>query len=428
MVSAEEKFDHFLADIFQTDGADGVVECFQFLFGAFVITRDGIVIGANAEFIEMIEYPSSELYGMSALDLIAEDEKATMIARFAEGNADRYELKLLPKSKKILNVLVAPRKFSAGGQVYRLAEFVDNTAQKSSQAAVRESEQKFHSVFEQAAVGIARVAPIGTFLEVNQKLCDIVGYSKEELIKKTFQEITHPDDLDIDLGPVQQMLNNERDTYNLEKRYFHKNGSIIWISLTASLIKTSDGSPKYFVAVIEDISSRKLLEYDLLNKATHDALTGLCNRSTLSEKLDNEVDRAIRYSRSLSLMMIDIDHFKLVNDNFGRQVGDKVLIELAKIFKKIIRRADDAGRFGGEEFLLVLPELNNKQALVLAERLRQQVESLSIKVGEITINVTVSIGIASYPEHGEEVDPLIKACDDAMYKAKDNGRSRIFSA
>lgn len=272
------------------------------------------------------------------------------------------------------------------------------------------------------------MAPIGTFLEVNQKLCDIVGYSKEELIKKTFQEITHPDDLDIDLGLVQQMLNNERDTYNLEKRYFHKNGSIIWISLTASLIKTSDGSPKYFVAVIEDISSRKLLEYDLLNKATHDALTGLCNRSTLSEKLDNEVDRAIRYSRSLSLMMIDIDHFKLVNDNFGRQVGDKVLIELAKIFKKIIRRADDAGRFGGEEFLLVLPELNNKQALVLAERLRQQVESLSIKVGEITINVTVSIGIASYPEHGEEVDPLIKACDDAMYKAKDNGRSRIFSA
>lgn len=82
----------------------------------------------------------------------------------------------------------------------------------------------------------------------------------------------------------------------------------------------------------------------------------------------------------------------------------------------------------GEGFLLVLPELNNKQALVLAERLRQQVESLSIKVGEITINVTVSIGIASYPEHGEEVDPLIKACDDAMYKAKDNGRNRIFSA
>jgi PAS domain S-box-containing protein len=157
MASAEEKFDHFLADIFQTDGADGVVDCFQFLFGAFVITRDGIVIGANAEFIKMIEYPSSELYGMSALDLIAEDERAEMIARFAAGNTERYELKLLPKSKKVLDVLVAPRTFNAGGQLYRLAEFVDNTAQKKSQLAITESEQKFQSVFEQAAVGIARV-------------------------------------------------------------------------------------------------------------------------------------------------------------------------------------------------------------------------------------------------------------------------------
>ncbi len=428
MTSAEEKFNQFLADIFQVDGAEGVVECFQFLFGAFVITRDGIVIGANAEFIEMIQYLKSELYGMSALDLIAEDERAGMIARFAEGNTERYELKLLPKSKKILDVLVAPRNFNAGGKVFRLAEFVDNTAQKLSQTTVRESEQKFHSVFEQAAVGIARVSPAGTFLEVNQKLCDIVGYSKEELIKKTFQEITHPDDLDIDLGLVWQMLNNERDTYNLEKRYFHKNGSIIWISLTASLIKNSDGSPKYFVAVIEDICSRKLLEYELINKASHDALTGLCNRTTLNEKLENEIHRAIRYSRSLSLMMIDIDHFKLVNDNYGHQAGDKVLIELAKDFKKIIRRADDAGRFGGEEFLLVLPELNNKQALVLAERLRQQIESRSIRFGENTINVTISIGISGYPEHGDEIDSLIKACDDAMYIAKQNGRNRIVSA
>lgn len=428
MASAEEKFDHFLADIFQTDGADGVVDCFQFLFGAFVITRDGIVIGANAEFIKMIEYPSSELYGMSALDLIAEDERAEMIARFAAGNTERYELKLLPKSKKVLDVLVAPRTFNAGGQLYRLAEFVDNTAQKKSQLAITESEQKFQSVFEQAAVGIARVSPAGTFLEVNQKLCDIVGYSKEELIKITFQKITHPNDLDIDLSLLQQMLNNERDTYKLEKRYFHKNGSIIWISFTASLIKTSAAEPKYFVAVIEDISARKKMEHELINRATHVALTGLCNRTTLNEKLDYEIDRASRYSRSLSLMMIDIDHFKLINDNYGHQTGDNVLIELGKIFKKIIRRADHAGRFGGEEFLLVLPELDNKQALVLAERLRQQVEALSVKIGEKSINVTVSIGISSYPENGKEVDSLIKACDDAMYKAKENGRNLVFSA
>ncbi len=427
-MSAASKFDLYLAQIFKTYGAEGLVEFFEFLFGAFVITRKGIVIVANEQFLKMVEYSRSELYGMSALDLITEDERPEMLARFAQGNIERYELKLLLKSQKILEVLVAPRKFSVDGETFRLAEFINNSFQKSSEIALRESEQKFHSVFEQAAVGIARVSPDGKFLEVNQKLCDIIGYSKKELIQKTFQEITHPDDLDIDLGLVHQILNNERQTYNLEKRYFHKNGSIVWINLTVSLIRSSDGEPGYFVSVIDDISERKQLEYELINKATHDPLTGLYNRTILNEELEDEIGRAKRYSRSLSLMMIDIDHFKLINDNYGHQVGDKVLIELAKIFKKIIRRADSAGRFGGEEFLLVLPELNNQQAHVLAERLRKQVESFSTRVGEKTINSTVSIGIATYPEHGEEVDPLIKACDDAMYKAKEKGRNQVVSA
>jgi PAS domain S-box-containing protein len=129
-------------------------------------------------------------------------------------------------------------------------------------AELSESEKRFRATFEQAAVGIAHVSPEGRFLRVNQKWCDIVGYSHEEMTKLTFQAITHPDDLDADLDSVRQMLNGEIETYFMEKRYFHKSGEVVWINLTVSLVRNEAGQPQWFVSVIEDISDRKQAEED----------------------------------------------------------------------------------------------------------------------------------------------------------------------
>ncbi|MBW2639335.1 MAG: PAS domain S-box protein [Deltaproteobacteria bacterium] len=127
-------------------------------------------------------------------------------------------------------------------------------------AEVIESEQLFRTTFEQAAVGIAHVSPEGRFLRVNRKFCDIVGYSEDEILALTFQDITHPDDLEADLDYVRQVLNGEIETYSIEKRYYHKDGSIVWINLTVSLLFDREGNPKYFVSVIRDISDRKQAE------------------------------------------------------------------------------------------------------------------------------------------------------------------------
>lgn len=126
-----------------------------------------------------------------------------------------------------------------------------------AEAEIAESEQRFRMTFEQAAVGIAHVAPDGRWLRVNRKLCEIVGYTQEELLKKTFQDITHPEDLDADLALVKQVLAGEIETYSMEKRYFRTDCSIVWINLTVSLVRAPDGSPKYFISVIEDIGERK---------------------------------------------------------------------------------------------------------------------------------------------------------------------------
>jgi PAS domain S-box-containing protein len=178
--------------------------------------------------------------------------------------------------------------------------------------ALAEAEDRFTATFEQAAVGIAHVGIDGKWLNVNRRCCEIVGYSKEELTGLTFADITHPDDLDMDWAQVRALLDGECSSYSMEKRYFTASKQLVWVNLTVSLVLKSDGSPDYFISVIEDITDRKQLEaerdgliHDLevrvsertaeLEKLTMtDPLTGIANRRHLDEYLAAEWDRAVR--------------------------------------------------------------------------------------------------------------------------------------
>ena len=160
--------------------------------------------------------------------------------------------------------------------------------------SLRESEARFRSTFNQAAVGMAHVSKEGNWLYVNQKLCDIVGYTKEELLTMTFQDITYPDDLDIDLGYVQKILAQEIETYSMEKRYIRKDGSLVWINLTGSLVRSLTGEPDYFIAVVEDISQRKQAELELSNRAKQQAAIAHLGQKALSGiKLSNLMDETV---------------------------------------------------------------------------------------------------------------------------------------
>lgn len=150
-----------------------------------------------------------------------------------------------------------------GSVDYVVAVVEDLCERKQAQANLAESEARFEGTFEQAAVGIALVAPDGRWLRVNGKLCSIVGYTQGELLAKTFQDITHPDDLDADLDQVRSMLAHEIDTYSREKRYYSKNGGIVWVNLTVSMVCKPDATPDYFISVVEDISARKAAEQSL---------------------------------------------------------------------------------------------------------------------------------------------------------------------
>jgi diguanylate cyclase (GGDEF)-like protein/PAS domain S-box-containing protein len=309
------------------------------------------------------------------------------------------------------------------------------------------SETRFTSTFEQAAMGIAHVALDGTWLNVNRRCLEIVGYPKEELLRLTFADLTHPDDLETDWSLVRELLDGNRTTYSMEKRYFTKERRMVWVNLTVSLVRKHDGRPDYFISVIEDITPRKQIELErdkliaeleervrertkeLERISLTDPLTGIANRRCFDQCLQAEWDRAVRTRQSLSVVLVDVDFFKNFNDRAGHASADEALKAVAGCLSQAAQRsADIAARYGGDEFVLILPDTRSDGALAIAERLQQMIESLKIKNpgSPNSGQMTVSQGVATAtPESKGTWRGLLLEADLALYDAKNLGRGRI---
>jgi diguanylate cyclase (GGDEF)-like protein len=179
------------------------------------------------------------------------------------------------------------------------------------------------------------------------------------------------------------------------------------------------------VARISDRYQTMLRDLNIALKeaSTHDALTGIANRRLLTERLREETERAKRYSRPLCVVMVDIDRFKAINDDHGHEVGDNVLMEVVRVMEAEIREQDLCGRWGGEEFLLLMPETSTESAVRIMERLRQAVAKLRVRVNDDSLSVTVSLGMAQL-RHDENYSSAINRADVALLRAKRNGRDR----
>ncbi|WP_300455654.1 PAS domain S-box protein [Desulfobacula sp.] len=216
----------------------------------------------------------------------------------------------------------------------------DITGQKRSQRRLVESETRFRATFEQAAVGIAHVGAEGVFLRVNQKFCDIIGYSHEETLALTFQEITHPDDLDTDLAHVDQLLKGEEDVYSMEKRYLRKQGEVFWVYLTVSLVRDDAGAPLFFVSVIKDISARKNLQEELTIYQTR--LKALASKLTLLEEKERKrisMELHDHIGQTLAFCRIQVAKATKYAPRQGEQAA--ILAELSQSLLDTIRDTKD---------------------------------------------------------------------------------------
>lgn len=314
--------------------------------------------------------------------------------------------------------------YDAHGKPIRSVGTVQNiTKRKLAEEALRTSEMRFRAVLEYAPIGMAIVSLEGGFMLVNHALCEIVGYEKNELEALTFQEITHPDDLAADLTNVGRLLNGEIRAYQMEKRYIRKNGQLIWVQMTASILRDSDNKPLHFIAQIEDISERKDMQKYFQQLAHYDTLTELPNRRLLIDRFNHAFAQAKRYHRSMAVMYLDLDHFKVINDNLGHDAGDEILKQVASRLNGCVRGNDTISRQGGDEFVIVLAEISQaKDAESVARKIIDTLEE-PISFNDEKLSISASIGIAIYPLHeAMEAEKLMKKADIAMYSAKSAGR------
>lgn len=303
--------------------------------------------------------------------------------------------------------------------------------QQITEAALAENMAEFRATFEHAAVGIAHVTPDGRWLRVNQQLCNIVGYSEAELLGQKLDDLTSQTNTDNESADLaRRVLDGELPSYSLEKRYPHKNGTAVWLQLTISVARYANGTPKYFIYVVKNIDEQKQSEERVRQAGLHDHLTGLPNRALLFEYADHLFARNQRSRRESAMLFVDLDRFKSINDSYGHEVGDLVLHEVAQRLIKNTRHGDISFRLGGDEFLVLLPEIHDGAAA--ADVASHLVSSLNqpYHAAKLELSLSASIGISIYPRDGEDIDTLINRADVAMYQAKQVGRnnSQFYSA
>ena len=312
-----------------------------------------------------------------------------------------------------------------GVPVRAVGTHTDIDLQKAESILLKQSEERFRNAFDTAPIGMALVDIYGNWLEVNESLCELLGYQEAELLKLTFMDITHPDDLELDLEYVKKLIHGQLDNYQMEKRYFRKDGQKVDVLLSVSVVHDANGKVLHFVSQIEDISARKREQDRIHQLAFYDALTGLPNRRLFEERIGQAMHAARRQKHQLALMFIDVDHFKHINDNFGHDIGDEAIKAVAYNMQAVLRSSDTLARFGGDEFVVLLCDVPNSQAvLTVAENLLQTVTEKKLQFDDRSIRITLSIGVAMWaPEQDEKLVGWMKKADIALYEVKARGRN-----
>ena len=286
----------------------------------------------------------------------------------------------------------------------------------------------FQAVYEGAPIGVVLLSPEGQVIESNPAFREMLGYSRDELAPLSIRDFTHPEDVRKNIQLLDEMKAGTRDSFHLDKRYVRKDGEVVWGQVSAALHRDADGRPKFVISMVVNVTERKLAEERVAFLAYHDKLTGLPNRTLFEEMLGTAVARARRHDTGVGVLYLDLDNFKLVNDSLGHDAGDLLLEELAERLRRCTRETDLVARQGGDEFLVLLPDLersgdsdDDDAAVRIAEMVAGRVHAALAKPFDLNgaeFHATGSMGISLYPNDARDTQTLLKHADEAMYRSK----------
>lgn len=391
--------------------------------GLWEVDLTGRTVFVNPRMAAMLGCEPRDLVGGSILEVIEPTMAADARADLAAGSvrADSVDIRLRrPDGGHVWTMVSTTALRDASGTVTgALSTVVDVTERRQREADLRAAEALFRRTFDGAPIGMALVGLDGSWLRVNRAICRIVGRTEPELLACTFQDITHPDDLDADLELLGETLAGRRDGYVMEKRYLHTDGHQIWVNLTVGLLRDENEAPLYFISQIEDVTARRDAErqarVELEHQAAHDPLTGLLNRRGLEDVMRTTVD-----DERVSVLFVDLDGFKQINDRHGHRQGDDVLCQVAAALRHSVRATDVVARLGGDEFVVLLRDATPAFASATAARLHRAIRQL----GDEHRSISATVGLAIDADGNSTADLLDRA-DAAMLQGKRAGKDRV---
>jgi diguanylate cyclase (GGDEF)-like protein/PAS domain S-box-containing protein len=391
---------------------------------------DGKIIRVNRKLCDILGYAPAELLAFRFQQITHPDDLETNLEFHQDllsGKIDTYtmEKRLIRKDgTAVWTNRTISLSGNAGGEARHLIAVIEDIDErKRLESVLRESEQRFRLAVENAPIGKGLVSLEGRWLQANPALCQLTGYTEQELLGLNFKEMTHPDDQEKDRHLLEQFAAGVISTFEIEKRYIHKDGHVVEVLLSVTLVRDAEGQRLYYLVQVQDITDRKSNERRLAYLAQHDALTDLPNRTLFRERVVRAMERVRHGKRPLALMYLDIDHFKSINDGLGHGAGDALLTGFAARLKSSVREDDTVARLGGDEFTILIPELHrDEDAETVARNILVNVARPFTLLSQ-QVTVTSSIGIALYRGEDLSHDRLLTCADQALYQAKKAGRN-----
>ncbi len=388
-----------------------------------VIGFDGCFKDLNPSWTRALGWSVAELQGKPWLELVHPEDRAATIEmdeRLLLGQKTAgFENRLRCKDGRYRWVSWNSSADSERQEIFAVAR--DITDSKLLQEALKSSVHKYRTFFDSAGDAVFVHDFSGRLLDVNRVACERLGYSREELLRMPAADLTATETA---LRAPQLLKQIEHDGQaSFEARHRSKDGGELLVWTNARRIEY-DGLPA-ILSIARDISERKRMENELRKLAITDPLTGVKNRRYFMNRGSEELARSLRYKTPLCLLLLAIDHFKLVNDTYGHDAGDEILKGLTQRCQMALRETDLFARLGGEEFAALLIQTSQQDALLTAERLRESIQGMSFPQISETFSITISIGVALLDAADGSIEEVMKRADQAMYRAKQSGRNCV---
>ena len=391
------------------------------------IAPDGVVREISDGCRDLLELPPNALVGTRAADLVHPGDAATTVSAMRALIGGEEEASLTVRLRRADGAwrwaeihLVAVRD---GGELADIqATIRDVHAQAEAERGQADAEARFRTAFEEAPIGMAIATIDGRFLKVNRALCAFTGRAQDELEGTPIVRLVHPDDRDDEAHALARLARGDTPAVRGERRWLHPAGTIVWAAVNVTLVRDGAGVPQHVLLQAQDITERRRYETELRYLADHDPLTGLLNRRAFTRALEGHLEHVRRYGPAGAALLLDLDHFKNINDTLGHGTGDELIVALADALRARLGDRVAIGRLGGDELAILLPDGDVEQAAeeVLEAVRNQRVSSPSGRLR----SVSASVGIAQFEETGLGADDVLANADLAMYEAKDAGRDR----